>query len=129
MPPVLNGKTLVAWTINSEEATAGPLKPEVGKCCVSSNTASRCSGDEALANEIRLIGLFDGVTLFAHNLGQRDEANGTAVALRAEIAEQCPVNLVETSLINAELRQGPLGNGVRNTSGPFDLGDVTDATQ
>src|SRR5262249_26295877 len=78
-----------------------------------SNPPSRCTPQEALLEQERLVDILDGVARLAQGGGDRVDADGAAVVVFDDDEQEPPVHLVEPGAVDLE----PLGGGLRDGRG------------
>ncbi len=85
--------------------------------------------EEADLDEEGFVDLFEGVLLFGEGGGEGVEADGAAVVLFDDGAEETAVELVEAVGVDFEEFEGGVGGGAVDDAGGADLGVVADAAQ
>ena len=66
------------------------------------NPAPRGADQKSLAQQVGLVGILNGRGLFAARVRQGGETHGLVRELLAEQAQDAPVNLVQSSFVDAE---------------------------
>ena len=91
--------------------------------------AARRALDEAELQEVRLVHVLDRVGLLAERRGERRQADGAAVELLPDRAQELTVGPLEPGLVDLEQLERLGGDRGRDRSLVADLGDVADAPE
>src|SRR6266446_4124441 len=84
---------------------------------------------EADLKQIGFVNVFDGIDFFAQDSGDRVDAHGAATESFDDSAQEFPVDVVETVLVNVEESEGVAGNRSRDLAGASGRSDQREAAQ
>src|SRR6266850_516862 len=103
--------------------------PQMLVCEPGCDAAPGSALKEADLKQIGFVNVFDGIDFFAQDSGDRVDAHGAATESFDDSAQEFPVDVVETVLINVEEPEGVAGNGSRDLAGSLHLRIISSSLQ
>ena len=101
----------------------------MGPCGRSGHSTSWGSHDESQLDQERFVDILDRFLGFSDADGKRAETNGSAAELLTQVAENRPVDLVESERVDSEQGKTIVGGGGVDGTVAADLGVVAHPTK
>src|SRR6266511_1727826 len=103
--------------------------PEVGVCRRGGHAPTRGPLEEPELHQVRLVHVFHSVRLFPHGRRERGQSHRTSLELAHERFQDRDVELVQSSLVHLEQRQGLAGSVQGDPAVAPHLGEIADPSK